>query len=319
MTADPEMVEPASPLPVRFGPDGLVPATIQDVDTGAVLMVAFMNAEALARTLATGRTHFWSRSRGKLWRKGETSGHEQIVEDIHLNCEQNSLLVSVRQIGACCHDGYPTCYYRRLEADGSLTVVQDRWFDPADVYGAPGAPPAESVETLTRRWYGAYEFLRDHDLEAESSTSRRLRRGDPSSRTRVFDELNELAGVLDGVHVHGGPAEDTILEGSQCLYWLAVTAVQDAVPWEALRPDRALLTGSDVLPPATAARVLRAEAARWSPPASAENHLAARCHAAIAIVAQACAAMSVAPPNLIRHDLGELRSRPYLSAYFSGK
>ncbi|MGI8477734.1 MAG: phosphoribosyl-AMP cyclohydrolase, partial [Thermomicrobiales bacterium] len=140
------MVEPASPLPVRFGPDGLVPATIQDVDTGAVLMVAFMNAEALARTLATGRTHFWSRSRGKLWRKGETSGHEQIVEDIHLNCKQNSLLVSVRQIGACCHDGYPTCYYRRLEADGSLTVVQDRWFDPAAVYGASRGHPEQCAE-----------------------------------------------------------------------------------------------------------------------------------------------------------------------------
>src|SRR5688500_7800896 len=120
------MTPPATPtdvgadlatLPVRFGADGLIPAVIQDADTDAVLMVGFMNANALALTRSTGRVHFWSRSREKLWRKGETSGHEQIVEAIYINCEHNSLLLTVRQIGAACHDGFPTCFYRRLEPD----------------------------------------------------------------------------------------------------------------------------------------------------------------------------------------------------------
>jgi phosphoribosyl-AMP cyclohydrolase len=107
----------------------------QDVETGDVLMVAFMNEAALAETRRTGRAHYWSRSRNRLWRKGETSGHEQLVEGIFVNCEENSVLLRVRQIGAVCHDGYPTCYYRRLEPDGSLAVVRDRAFDPDAVSG----------------------------------------------------------------------------------------------------------------------------------------------------------------------------------------
>ncbi len=99
-------------------------------------MIGFMNAEALTLTRQTGRIHFWSRSRGKLWRKGETSGHEQVVEEIWVNCERNSLLITVTQIGAVCHDGYPTCFYRRLTDDNTLEIVMDRTFDPATVYGS---------------------------------------------------------------------------------------------------------------------------------------------------------------------------------------
>ena len=109
---------------------------VQEADTGAVLLLAYMNEEALTATLRTGRAHFWSRSRGKLWRKGESSGREQMVDALYVNCEENSLLLRVRQQGgAACHTGHPTCYYRRLTPDGAWQDVEPRVFDPADVYG----------------------------------------------------------------------------------------------------------------------------------------------------------------------------------------
>src|SRR5665811_414638 len=111
---------------IRFGDDELISAAIQDTHSGDLLMVGFMNREALDATRASGYVHFWSRSRGKLWKKGETSGHVQRVEEIRINCELNSLLIEVEQVGAVCHEGYDTCYYRRLEPDGGLTTVRDR-------------------------------------------------------------------------------------------------------------------------------------------------------------------------------------------------
>jgi phosphoribosyl-AMP cyclohydrolase len=124
------------PEGVRFDAQGLVPVVVQEAETRAVLLLAYMNAEALEATLRTGRAHFWSRSRGQLWRKGESSGREQIVDALYVNCEDNSLLLTVHQQGgAACHTGHPTCYYRRLAPDGTWAIVQERVFDPADVYG----------------------------------------------------------------------------------------------------------------------------------------------------------------------------------------
>jgi phosphoribosyl-AMP cyclohydrolase len=299
---------------IRFGPDGLIPVVVQDAASEAVLMVGFMNADALQRTRETGRTHFWSRSRGKLWRKGETSGHEQIVDEIFVNCELNSLLIVVRQIGAACHTGYPTCYYRRLEPDDALTVVKERWFDPASVYETTDG---ESLEARSRRWYGAYEYLRDHDLSVESSTSRRLRDPAANLTARVADELRELAGVLTGEHRHHDLESDAALEGSQCLYWLALVAVRAGATWEMLRPDRALITADETLAVASAAKLLAGEASAWTdaPPNAAT--LVPRVHAAMAIVAQACRAVHVMPVALLRRDLDELQTRDYLRPYFA--
>ena len=112
-----------APQNIRFGTDGLAPVVVQDVVTGDVLMLAHMNEDALRLTYETGRAHYWSRGRNALWRKGETSGHEQLVEEVLVNCEQNSLLLLVRQVGAVCHDGYPTCFYRRTASDGSLRWI----------------------------------------------------------------------------------------------------------------------------------------------------------------------------------------------------
>jgi len=101
---------------VRFDDQGLVPAVVQDAENGDVLMVAWMNAESLARTLEEGRTVFWSRSRQELWRKGETSGHVQHVEDVRVDCDGDTLLVRVHQVGAACHTGARSCFFRRVGA-----------------------------------------------------------------------------------------------------------------------------------------------------------------------------------------------------------
>lgn len=120
---------------IRFDAAGLVPVVVQEATTDAVLLLAYMNRAALEATLRTGRAHYWSRSRDRLWRKGEESGREQVVESLHVNCEQNSLLLRVRQQGdAACHTGHTTCYYRELGPDGSWHETEARVFDPADVY-----------------------------------------------------------------------------------------------------------------------------------------------------------------------------------------
>jgi phosphoribosyl-AMP cyclohydrolase len=96
----------------KFDGDGLVAAIAQDADTGEVLMLAWMNAEALQLTIDTGRAVYWSRSRKALWRKGDTSGHEQHVNEIRVDCDQDAVLLKVRQTGAACHTGHRSCFYR---------------------------------------------------------------------------------------------------------------------------------------------------------------------------------------------------------------
>jgi phosphoribosyl-AMP cyclohydrolase len=115
-------------------PDGLVTAIAQDAETGQVLMVAHMNREALEETLATGRAVYWSRSRGRLWRKGEESGNIQHVRAVYVDCDGDAVLLKVEQVGgAACHKGYPTCFFRQLTPE-EVKVVAERVFDPRDVY-----------------------------------------------------------------------------------------------------------------------------------------------------------------------------------------
>ena len=112
---------------------GLLPAIIQDADSGEVLMFAFTNREALSATLLTGQMHFWSRSRKKLWLKGESSGHTQEVVELRVDCDLDALLVKVRQQGGACHKGYRSCFFRAL-ADGAWKVDREKVFDPEEVY-----------------------------------------------------------------------------------------------------------------------------------------------------------------------------------------
>ena len=113
---------------------GLVPAVAQDADTGQVLMLAWMNREAYEETLRTGRACYFSRSRNKLWRKGEESGHVQEVREVYVDCDADTVLLKVKQVGgAACHEGYASCFFRKVDGD-QLQVVGERVFDPKAVY-----------------------------------------------------------------------------------------------------------------------------------------------------------------------------------------
>ena len=113
---------------------GLVPAIAQDADSGAVLMLAWMNREAYEETLRTRRAVYFSRSRNRLWRKGEESGHVQEVREVYVDCDADTVLLKVKQVGgAACHEGYASCFFRRIDGD-EVKVIGQRLFDPKEVY-----------------------------------------------------------------------------------------------------------------------------------------------------------------------------------------
>ena len=121
--------------------NGLVPAIVQDHATGKVLMLGFMNEKALAETQRTGQAVFFSRSRDKLWRKGESSGHLLKVLEMRVDCDSDTLLLRVQAIGpGVCHEGYRSCFFRKLENDGTATVTEDRTFDPSKIYDSSSQP-----------------------------------------------------------------------------------------------------------------------------------------------------------------------------------
>jgi phosphoribosyl-AMP cyclohydrolase len=116
--------------------DGLIPAIVQDARTGEVLMLGFMNQQAYAETRSSGAVTFFSRTRNKLWRKGEQSGHVLRVREMRVDCDADTILVRVDPIGpGVCHEGYRSCFFRRLDEKGDATLVEERAFDPNAVYG----------------------------------------------------------------------------------------------------------------------------------------------------------------------------------------
>jgi phosphoribosyl-AMP cyclohydrolase len=118
---------------------GLVPAVIQDDVTNDILMLGFVSAESLALTQRSGEVHFFSRSRNKLWKKGETSGHILKVKEVRVDCDADALLIRVQAIGpGVCHEGYRSCFFRELKTDGSLRVIEQCQFDPMTVYEKKG-------------------------------------------------------------------------------------------------------------------------------------------------------------------------------------
>ncbi|MBL9136800.1 MAG: phosphoribosyl-AMP cyclohydrolase [Verrucomicrobiales bacterium] len=121
---------------IKFNADGLVPAIIQEQSTGRVLMMAWMNRASLETTLTSGHTHFWSRSRQKYWMKGESSGHVQKVKDVAVDCDGDTLLIQVEQIGTACHEGYKSCFFRSVVAPTTeLKVTEPQLVSPEKVYG----------------------------------------------------------------------------------------------------------------------------------------------------------------------------------------
>ncbi len=119
---------------MKYASDGLIPAVCVDFQTKQILMVAYMNADSLRDTIKTGKTHFWSRSRQKYWMKGESSGHTQEVKAVYTDCDKDTLVIEVQQHGAACHEGYYSCFYRKLNTDGAWDIVAEKLFNPDDVY-----------------------------------------------------------------------------------------------------------------------------------------------------------------------------------------
>jgi phosphoribosyl-AMP cyclohydrolase len=114
--------------------NGLLPVIAQDYETGEVLMLAYMNRQAWEKTLETGKVHYWSRTRDKLWLKGETSGHVQLLKAAYTDCDLDTILVKVEQLGgAACHKGYRSCFYRKVRG-GTLVIIGEPVFDPKEIY-----------------------------------------------------------------------------------------------------------------------------------------------------------------------------------------
>ncbi len=158
---------------LAFGADGLIPAVVQETETGEVLMVAWMNDEALRKTLETRRTHFWSRARQALWEKGATSGHRQHVEALYADCDRDTLLVLVHQEGVACHTGSRTCFFSRIDAPGAV---------PAG--GTAGPVILESVERVIQS--------RKATPREGSYVSRLLAGGDPGILKKIGEESAEV-------------------------------------------------------------------------------------------------------------------------------
>ncbi len=119
---------------VSFNKEGLLPVIVQDINRGEVLMMAWMNREALKKTITSGKTYFWSRSRKKLWLKGESSGHYQLVREMWIDCDEDTLLIKVEQIKAACHKGYKSCFFRKISKEGKLELIGEKVFEPGKVY-----------------------------------------------------------------------------------------------------------------------------------------------------------------------------------------
>lgn len=121
---------------LKFNSDGLIPAIIQDNENGRVLMMGWMNRASLEATVVTGKTHFWSRSRKKFWVKGESSGHTQTVKDIAFDCDGDTLLIKVDQVGAACHEGYRSCFFRSITEGGATArLTEPQLQTPEQIYG----------------------------------------------------------------------------------------------------------------------------------------------------------------------------------------
>lgn len=313
---------------LTFDSQGLVPAVIQDDVTNEVLMVAFMNEEALRLTRETGYTHFFSRSRQKIWPKGEQSGNTQEVRAIFVNCEQNSLLVRVVQHGgAACHEGYHSCYYRRLQPDDTLQIVAERVFDPAVVYAATAkettsddgifqvdqdmlpAEPLQKLEAKLRQLYGVYLYLRDHDMSEGSNTSRLLQeRSQSYLASRLGDELQELADVQSGVHIHAGRTSDTVLEGSQVGYWLFLLAATCNIPYNQFAPHAALLSG--YYQPFSEGKAIEIQEECLQLTSAEESSQIARgLQMGFALIGWACAEARIDPLEPAEYDLGQMRRK----------
>jgi len=200
---------------VRFDPDGLVPVVVQDARNGDVLMLAWATREALAATLATGRTHFWSRSRRALWQKGEASGHWQQLEQVRLDCDGDTVLYRVLPSGPACHTGQRTCFSSAVRPDGGLEEAAD-----------PGGHLLTRLSTLLRD--------RAANRPPDSYTVELLDRGVPRIAKKVGEEAVEVvvAATAEDDHRLASEAADLLYH---LLVLLTARGLQPDAVWQELR------------------------------------------------------------------------------------
>jgi len=178
---------------LKFGADGLIPAIAVNYETGHVLMLAYMNRKSLEMTLTTRVVHYYSRSHMNIWKKGETSGHVQSVKEVWIDCDLDTILLKVEQVGAACHMGYESCFFRRLDDKNALKPKVPQVFDPSKVYIRDiKAHIADKVFTVV--------LDRRSKDPKESYVSSLFSKGLPKIEEKVIEEANELikAARLEG-------------------------------------------------------------------------------------------------------------------------
>lgn len=136
---------------LKFDEKGLLPAIVQDVESGEVLMLAYMNKDAVEKSLETGRTHFWSRSRQKLWMKGENSGHIQVIQEAYFDCDKDALLLKVKQTTAACHTGNYSCFFNKIDENYGIIEENNQVFSPEEVYSNDAAILQELYQVVVGR------------------------------------------------------------------------------------------------------------------------------------------------------------------------
>lgn len=198
---------------LKFDAHGLIPAIVQDINSGQVLMMAYMNQEALDKTLATGQTWFYSRSRQSLWMKGETSGNIQTVKEIRYDCDQDTLLVLVEQTGAACHTGHYSCFYRTLDGQ----ELEPARFDASRVYQAKEGPAIllELMDVIRQR---------QKDRPEGSYTSYLFDKGLDKILKKVGEETAEVI-----IAAKNPDNSELIYEASDLIYHLLVLLVEKGV------------------------------------------------------------------------------------------
>ena len=195
---------------IKFDANGLVPAITQDYENKEVLMLAYMNEEALHKTIKTGKVHYYSRSRGEQWLKGETSGHYQIVHAIEYDCDGDTLLIQVEQIGAACHTGHRSCFYRDAEKSQTSETIKVEYFDARML--------KEEYNTIMDR---------KNDPKEGSYTNYLLDKGLDKTLKKVAEEAAEVI-----IAAKNFDKEETIGEIADLLYHLQVAMVQSDITWE---------------------------------------------------------------------------------------
>jgi len=208
---------------LKFDPDGLIPAIVQDADSGEVLMMAWMNAEAIEKTVQTGLTHFFSRSRQKMWQKGESSGHVQEVVQVLFDCDADCLLVRAHQKVAACHTGHRSCFHRNLEGQ----EVGDAVFDADRVYG-----DKDSREAFDRL-FGVIMDRKKNPGE-DSYTTRLLSGGIKFIGAKVMEEAGEL---VEAAQIK--EPEDIVHEAADLIYHAWVLLAEAGVSPEDVRKELA--------------------------------------------------------------------------------